>query len=157
MRRVSSSFTLVLAAVTAPPAAVAQVPAQQIVAHTVDVSTRQATLGLELADGSEVKISLARGVLRINGEEAGRYNVGGALENSWRTLLDEAASLSTAGLKAKMASWKVAGLSDPDSEIKRHVDQAFLGLPSVAPGSVNVDQPDPRSTPDLSHLGDQIR
>lgn len=141
MRRASSSFTLALAAVAAPPGVVAQTPTpnQQIVAHTVEVSSRQATLGLELADGSEVRISLGRGALVINGEEAGRYTVGGPLENSWRSLLDEAASLSTTGLKAKMASWNVAGLSDPDAETKRHVDQAFLGLPGVSPGALRAD------------------
>lgn len=141
MRRVSSSFTLALAAVAAPAAgaAFAQAPTPQIVAHTVELSSRQATLGLELSDGSEVRISLVRGALQINGEEAARYNAGGPLENAWRSLLDEAASLSTAGLKAKMASWKVAGLSDPDTEVKRQIEASFLELPGVSREALNAD------------------
>ena len=141
MRRVSSSFTLVLAAAAAPPGVMAQTPAPnpQIVAHTVDVSSRQATLGLELADGNEVRISLARGVLRINGQEAGRYNVGGPLETSWRSLLDEAASLSTAGLRTRMAAWKVDGLGGGDTQIKRQIDLAFQGLRAVNREALEAD------------------
>ena len=107
MRRVSSSFAIALVAVAAPPVpekANAQA-APEIVAHTVDLSRRQAVLGLELADGSTVRISLAGGVFRINDREAGRYAPGGPLEDSWRDLLDAAAGLSTPALKSRMAAW----------------------------------------------------
>ncbi|MSR07087.1 MAG: hypothetical protein EXR93_08495 [Gemmatimonadetes bacterium] len=121
-----------MAAVAAPSVSVpAGAQAPQIVAHTVDLSSRQASLGLELSDGSAVKISLARGVFQINDKEAGRYSSGGALEESWRALLDEAASLSTAGLRTRMTAWRVNGLAGPELKIKRLIDGAFQKLPSA--------------------------
>lgn len=160
MRRVSSSFTLALAAVSAPAAAgaaIAQTSTPQIVAHTVDISSRQATLGLELSDGNGVRISLARGVLRINGREAGRYSAGGPLEDSWRALLDEAAGLSTDGLRTRMASWKVDGLAAADAQIKRQIDQAVRTLPKADLTRVGEPSEPDQPAPDLSGLGDRIR
>src|ERR1041384_543880 len=140
MHRVSSSFAIALVAAAPPPLAGtsgAQAPARtkgpQVVAHTVDVSKRQATLGLELADGGKVRITLARGVLRVNDREAGRYSPGGALEESWRSLLNDAASLPTADLRTRMAGWKVAGLSGADLAVKQQIDAAFTRLPAIAP------------------------
>jgi len=161
MRRVSSSFTIALVAVAAPPlsaAATAQA-GPQVVAHTVDMSRRQATLGLELANGNKVKISLGRGVLRVNDKSVGRYAPGGPLEQAWRSLLDDAASLPTSGLKTRMAAWKVPGLAGPDLAAKRQVDAALTKLPGIGPDSPRVAQADsdtPDPNPDLTGLGDQI-
>ncbi len=161
MRRVSSTFSIALTAVLVPAltdGAAAQAP--QVVAHTVDVSRRQATLGLELSDGRTVTIAMSRGVLRINDRPAGTYATGGALENSWRSLLEEAAGLSTAGLRARMTAWKVDDLAGPDVQIKQQIDQAFRQMPAAGPETRSATgippRPDAPPPPDLGDLGDQV-
>src|SRR5262245_12078919 len=109
MRRVSSSFSIALVAVAAPPLggsalalAQAKAHAAQIVAHTVELSQHQGKLGLELSDGSKVRITLSRGNLLINDRVVGHYPAAhSALENSWIMLLGDAASLSTPDLKTR--------------------------------------------------------
>lgn len=135
MRRISQAITAAtLAAVL--PAAVPDAAAQQadVVAHTVDMSSRQATLGLELDNGGQLSIGLSGGTLRINGTVAGEYR-DRALEDAWRNLLNEAASLPTPDLKARLSRWAVPGLAGPDAAVKAQIDRALRELPTMTPGA----------------------
>lgn len=164
MRRVSSSFTLALAALAAPPlsgVANTQTSAQapEVVAHTVDVSSRQATLGLELSDGRQLRISMARGFVRVNDREIGKTLAGSPLEVSWRALLDDAASLSTPELRTRFAAWSVAGLTGADVEIKRQIDQAIRNMPTAGRDALFQTRTRAFSAPESAaeRIGDQIR
>jgi hypothetical protein len=158
MRHVNAATLIVLAAV---PAGALSAQAPQIVAHTVDMSSRQATLGLELSDGGTVRITLGRGLVRINEGEAGRYEVGGALEKAWRELLDQAAGLPTAELRSRLSAWQVAGLTGRDLALKQGIDRTIRTLPAGPPQPLGdpprIETITPPQPPGASGFADRVR
>lgn len=97
-----------LAAVPASPAAQPAPP--EIVESTISVSSGAASLELELADGDTHRIELRDGRVRLDGEELGAYEPGGALERSWRDLLADATRESPA---FEMTSERLRGWDPP--------------------------------------------
>lgn len=78
---------------------------RQVVSNRVTVSDADATLSLEFDSGPALEISLTDGEVRVDGEEIGTYQVGGALEASWRSLLSEAVPLDDGPLAAALLAW----------------------------------------------------
>jgi hypothetical protein len=91
-----------------------QIQAQaRIVGHYTELTEDAATLVLELTSGDEVTIALAEGEVRINDVLVGRYAAGSALDQSWRTLLQEHGRAGPAELVAQIRALSQSGLS-PD-------------------------------------------
>ncbi|UCC73279.1 MAG: hypothetical protein JSV86_01560 [Gemmatimonadota bacterium] len=89
--RYTGLLILVLAATV--PTEVAGQTAQavdEIVQTSVALTGDEAILHVELASGRSLQIVLSDGQVLIDGDEAGRYAPGGALESAWRDLLREA-------------------------------------------------------------------
>jgi hypothetical protein len=84
------------AAVALPAPAQAQPAAPDIAESTISVSSGSATLELELEGGGTHTIEFRDGRVRLDGEELGTYEPGGALERSWRDLLAAATRESPA-------------------------------------------------------------
>src|SRR5439155_15896179 len=63
----------------------------------------------------------------IDGEPAGSYVPGGALDRGWRRVLADAASLDTRALLAELQGWHAAFTGD-EATAKTHLDDALKGL-----------------------------
>lgn len=98
-----------------------------VVSHAISISSREATLELELANGHSRTISLRAGRVYIDGAASGSYVPGGELDRGWRRALAEGASLDTRALLAALHGWR-ATLSGDEATTKTHLDEALRGL-----------------------------
>jgi hypothetical protein len=108
-----------------------------VVSHAISISTREATLELELAGGHTRTLSLRAGRVYIDGEVAGSYTPGGALDRGWRRALADGASLDTRALLATLHGWRAA-LTGDEATAKTHLDDALKGLEVVAQAPADV-------------------
>lgn len=121
---------LVLAA--AGPAA-AQQRGDAVVSHAIALSSRDATLELDLASGKSRVVSLRDGKVLVDGQSVGHYAAGGALERAWRKLLADGASLETSAMVASGRAWDVPGLGGDELAAKGRIESALRDLASSAP------------------------
>jgi hypothetical protein len=70
----------------------------------------EASIQIELADGSHPVIPFESGSIRIDNQEVGRYEIGGPLEEAWRSFLVERAGRGTGNLADALWDWP------PDSD-----------------------------------------
>ncbi|TVP77969.1 MAG: hypothetical protein EA352_02795 [Gemmatimonadales bacterium] len=87
--------------------AAAQTAAQEVevVFSQVRVSSGEASLEVEFADGTTLEAGFADGEVRVDGSVLGSHEPGGALERSWRALLGEAVSAENGELAGLLAAW----------------------------------------------------
>lgn len=96
----------------------------QIVANRVEVSSRAASLHLELSSGDRLEIEFSDGVATANGALLGRYELEGAADRAWRELLEAAMPLGPEPMARALARWRPGdGLPDADREILGDVDR----------------------------------
>lgn len=125
---------------------------RQIVFNQVSVSGGEAGILLEFADGNELSIVLADGRVRVDGEDAGSYTPGGALETSWRSLLGQAVAVEPGTLGDLFSEWsppsEISATSSPASErLVARLSEAF------APATVTSDPTEGTVSVDLSESG----
>ncbi len=101
---------------------------EDVVSHAISISNREATLELELAGGRTRTLSLRAGRIFVDGEPAGSYLPGGALDRSWRRILADGASLDTRALLTALRSWRSPTLIGDEIAAKAHLDTALRGL-----------------------------
>lgn len=108
----------------------------EIVSHAISVSSREASLELETANGRSRSLALRGGRVMIDGAMVGRYAPGGPLERAWRTLLADGAELETRPFLVSLRSWRLAGLTGEDFAAKQRLDDALrtAGAAGVAKG-----------------------
>ena len=121
---------LVLAAATP---ATAQQRHDDVVSHAIALSSRDATLELDLASGRSRVVSLRDGTVMLDGQTVGRYAAGGALDRAWRKLLGDGASLETSRMVAAARAWDVAGLTGDEAAAKGRIEAALRDLSSAPP------------------------
>lgn len=110
-----------------------------VVSHTVSLSPREASVELELADGTTRTVALRGGEILVDGSPMGRYRSGGALDRAWRRLLTEGSASDTRALLAAARSFRVPGLAADDATAVRHLVAAFRNLtaaPVREPGGI---------------------
>jgi hypothetical protein len=119
-----------------------------VVSKTVTFATEAAGLVVETSSGERVDVRFAEGVVYIDGTEVGTYERGGALEDSWRTLMARAVQLDDGSLSKALVEWAPPEeLSGDGARVGRALDMALdsiLGaaVPVVAPDAANtVDAP----------------
>lgn len=71
----------------------------------VTLSSREATLEMELADGEARTVSLREGRIEVDGRTVGAYEPGGALERSWRELLRQPGILDGTSAVETLLAW----------------------------------------------------
>ena len=141
MRVVKSIATLALLAtigLAAPTALSAQERA--VIAHSVSVSEDGSSLVLELADGKQIRIELANGLIRIDGDEAGEYEAGSELEASWRSLLSHGGPLSSADLLDALQGWEVEGLEAAELELQEIIEASLSNLDVLIANALTAAQ-----------------
>jgi hypothetical protein len=106
----------------------------QVVSHSISLSTSEATLELELSSGRIRTISLRSGHVFVDGQRVGDFSKGGALDRGWRRLLESGAALTTHDLLATLHSWRVPTLAGADQAAKSQLDAALrdFSAPAVA-------------------------
>lgn len=104
----------------------------QVVSHSISLSTSEATLELELSSGRIRTISLRGGHVMVDGRQVGDFKAGDALDRGWRRLLEAGAELTTHDLLATLHSWRVPTLAGTDQAAKSQLDLALRGLDAAA-------------------------
>lgn len=79
---------------------------RDVVFHQVTVSSAEASLLLEFADGEELAVAFRDGRVLVNGAEVAGYEPGAELDTSWRSLLREAVALENAELARLLVDWQ---------------------------------------------------
>jgi hypothetical protein len=137
---------LAIAAGVPPRAATAQ--DTHVVGYSVTTSSREASAGFDLADGSALRIALRNGQVLVNGAAAGRYQAGGALERQWREALSHSASLTTDQAVALLRGWTAEGVSGEDVPALAAITRQLSGLRAGEVVPVPPTPPTP-ATPDV--------
>jgi hypothetical protein len=100
----------------------------EVVSSAVTLSSRQggrAELSIELANGVEHRITFNRGAIRIDDQQIGAYEEGGAFIESWRELLREQVELDHSGLRERLLQWRAGELADAEASA---ADALYAGL-----------------------------
>jgi len=103
------------------------------VSHIISLSPRDASVELELADGTTRVVALRAGEVLVDGAPIGHYRAGGALDRAWRRLLAEGAASDTRTLLAAVRAFKVSGLAGNDAAAGRRLTAAFRNLTAASP------------------------
>lgn len=77
-----------------------------IVSNQIEVSQREASLGLEFSDGERLSVTFSGGRARVNGESLGSYEPDGPADREWRGLLSRVLSLSDGPLAEALRRWQ---------------------------------------------------
>ena len=103
----------------------------EVVSHAISLSSREATLELELAGGRTRTVALQGGVVLIDGARAGRYTPGGQLERAWRRLLADGGALDTRGLLVALRAWHAPSVSGEDAVAGTRLEESLQALGAV--------------------------
>ncbi len=106
-----------------------------VVSHAIALSSRDATLELDLASGAARVVTLRGGTVMVDGKSVGSYTAGGALDRAWRKLLADGAALETGQMVAAARAWNVTGLSGGELAAKAHIEAALRDL-ATAPATL---------------------
>ncbi|MFI5210591.1 MAG: hypothetical protein ACHQ2E_09115, partial [Gemmatimonadales bacterium] len=124
--------------------------------HAVTISSDESLLRFSLAQNQSFTIDFRNGRVVIDGNVAGRYPAGGALETAWRQLAVESARLSTAEVITRLHEWQPVGVSReeavlaavvrsrsaPLSAVPQQAEAASHPLAQAGPGGLVIDLQD---------------
>jgi len=116
-----------------------------VVSHAIALSSRDATLELDLASGRTRVVSLRGGDVLVDGASVGHYAAGGALDRAWRKLLADGASAETRGMVASARTWNVPGLAGDELAAKQQIAAALRDLTTAPPAAAAAAAPVPES------------
>ena len=121
-----------------PAALVGQV--REVVSSQLVISEREAGLSLEFADDGLLEIVLRDGMVRVDGEEAGHFVPGDALDTAWRTLLGETVGLADGPLGQALQEWAPpASLSGEALDAAETIDESLQAALRPVEPSVQAD------------------
>lgn len=167
MRRTHSDVITGLAAVSALAAALTLVPVGaegqeadggRVVSSEIAVSRDAAELRLELDDGRRINLQLAADrSVRLNAARIGTYERRGALDTSWRQLLQEAMDAPTGELPGLLTGWEAPPAAGEVGDRMRR-ELAVLAVPAAptAPQAPAADMP-ADATDTIQRLNQRIR
>lgn len=109
--------------------------------HAVTISSDESLLRFTLAQNQTFTIDFRNGRLVIDGNVAGRYPAGGALETAWRQLAMESARLSTAEVITRLHEWQPVGVSREEAVLAAVVRSRSAPLSAVPQGTEPATHP----------------
>jgi hypothetical protein len=136
-----------------PVAARAQeAPGSRVVSSEIAVSRDAAELRLELEDGRTLNLRLAEDrSVRLNDARIGTYERRGALDRSWRELLQTAMDAPTGELAGLLAAWEPPAAA---GEAGERLSQELRALPIPAARAVEAPAD---ATDTIQRLNERIR
>jgi hypothetical protein len=123
-------------------------PQDDVLSHSISLSSREASLDLELTNGHSRSIALRAGSVYVDGQVVGNYAPGGALDRSWRRALAEGGSLDTRALLTSLHAWHTQSLPADEAAARTHIDDALRGL-DVKAGTAQARDADARIRAEL--------
>lgn len=90
--------------------------APTVVAHSTDLSEREATLTLHLSDGETLAVSLSGGKVLFNRREIAGYVSGAHVERTWRGLLGQASEMGPNEILHSVLDWGTEELGEDAGE-----------------------------------------
>jgi hypothetical protein len=106
---------------------------QRIVSSEIQISRDEATLSLELENGSEAEFAIRDGHAWYDDDDLGAAARGGDLDQSWRELLAKAMDATSDDLPGLLASWNPAGHPALDQRLEALLDgMADVPLANIA-------------------------
>ena len=128
---------------TAADDTVAVAGTDSVIGASVTVSDDDASLDLELSNGRRVEFDVNEGQLFVDGEPIGGFETGGALDRSWRALLEDAAMASTAELPSVLRAWEPPANSGfMGRELDERLEQALAGVGGRVPSKSLAASPE---------------
>ncbi|MFQ5537875.1 MAG: hypothetical protein ACE5GJ_10530 [Gemmatimonadota bacterium] len=116
-----------------------------VVSKAISVGRNSAELNLEFQDGGTLEITLDNGRVLLDGEAAGSYTAGDALDAAWRALLSDAVRLDDGPLAGALVAWEPpANLQGEEGALARridaHLEEALQRVPaeSAQEGAVEI-------------------
>lgn len=116
----------------------------KVASSAVTLSSRQggrAELLIELANGAEHRITFSSGAIRIDDQQIGAYEEGGAFIEAWRELLRDQLALDPAGFRDRLLEWRAGELTGADAEAAAALYSRLgrlLGVPEPAAPAVEA-------------------
>lgn len=146
---------LIMAPALAPVAAQSQDGQEgRVVSSEIAVSRDAAELRLELADGRRLNLQLAADrSVRLNDARIGTYERRGALDSSWRALLQEAMDAPTGELPGLLTAWDAPPAAGEVGERMRR-ELAVLAAPAAQPAPADIPAD---ATDTIQRLNERIR
>ncbi len=123
-------------------------PQDEVLSHSISLSSREASLELELSTGHNRTISLRDGNVYVDGQSVGTYAPGGALDRSWRRELADGGTLDTRALIASLHGWRSQSLPTDEAAARARIDDALKGL-EVSSNTAQVREADARVKAEL--------
>ncbi len=112
-----------------------------VVSNQIEVSQSEASLHLEFSDGERLAIAFSGGRATVNGESLGSYELGGAADREWRSLLARVLPLSDGPLAEALTRWRPGpGLSVAERNLMAAVGGYLAG---ALAGAVQSNAPVP--------------
>jgi hypothetical protein len=105
--------------------------AQEVVGHSSTRSDEAVTLNFELAGGETLTLTLIHGRLLLDGEEVGRYEQGGAFEQSVREAVARSRAQETEGLLAELQGIETEELTRAEESSYEVMTQVVAALSMV--------------------------
>lgn len=134
---------LALGALLLPASSRAQ--ERTVVSKQISVGRSEAALRLEFSSGAPLDVSLHDGSVFIDGEVAGAFSAGDALDTAWRALLADAVRLDDGPLAEALREWSPsADVTGDRRELASRIDAAIdaaltvQDTPPAEPTSVDV-------------------
>lgn len=109
-----------------------------VISSAISVGRDEATLELELADGSRRVVSLRDGTVRLDGEVTGRYRSSGSLDRAWRQLLAELTPLEAGALTARLREWEPSRVAGDEAAAAARMREYFSNLAAAREGSPSI-------------------
>ncbi len=132
-------LAVVLLAVGLPGGALRAQQAQPV-STSVTMSWRGAELEIEEAGGTQHHVALRAGKIQVDGRDLGSYEKDGALERSWRQLLQNGMSLRPDEFAARLRSWSPPS-DGADSSAVSALREALVGFAGGGGGTVAKEAP----------------
>jgi hypothetical protein len=129
-------------------------PASRVVSSEIAVSRDAAELRLELADGRRLNLRLADDQsVRVNDARVGTYERRGALDRSWRDLLQEAMDAPTAELPTLLTAWSPpSAAGEAGARLRRELEALAIPAATTQAADVPAD-----ATDTIRRLEERIR